>query len=77
MFTALSEKLRKFTAVTLITTLVFSFTAPAFAAASVLTSLSVGAQVGSLNAGVGSSATYLITVNRTGSGSMNVAMSIN
>ncbi len=32
MFTVLSEKLRKFTAVTLITTLVFSFTAPAFAA---------------------------------------------
>ena len=77
MFTALSEKLRKFTAVTLITTLVFSFTAPVFAASSVLTSISVGAQVGTLSAGTGSSVTYLVTVNRTGSGSMNVAMSIN
>lgn len=45
MFTAFSEKLRKFTAVTLITSLVFSFTAPVFAATGGPNNAATGANI--------------------------------
>lgn len=67
MFTALSEKLRKFTAVTLITTLMFSFTAPAFAAnVGTLDSLTIN---GSSSVTVTPSSTIAVSVSGTFSGS--------
>ncbi len=45
-------------------------------AASSFNSLTVGSQTGSLTAGSAGSGTYLITVNRSGSGSLNVVLSV-
>src|SRR5881396_3861670 len=52
------------------------FVGPYVAAASTLASVSVGSQNGALTFGTGGSATYVVTVNRTGSGGLDVSLSI-
>ena len=69
MFTAFVEKFRKVTAVTAITTIVFSLVSPAFAVTSSdLTSVSISSQTGTLTAGTGGTVSYTVAVNRSNTG---------
>lgn len=54
----------------------FSITNNVFAATSVFTAVSVGAQVGTLNSGTAGSATYNVAVTRTGNTNMDVTLSV-
>src|SRR2546425_1765904 len=52
------------------------FVGPYAAAASTLASVSVSPQSGALTFGTGGSATYVVTINRTGNGSLDVSLAV-